>query len=412
MRVLYDITRLIDRADALHPTGVDRVDLRYAMWTLSQATEWKALRQRPQGFEDVTEEGRVLIERLLRRWIEGKPEATSLSAFPHREREKNLFVLEKLSHISLAARWQERAGLGGKLAALAPTFCYNLLAPTKRYTPAPLLEMKNFSYWNIGHNYKFPDCYAYLQHSKVKKIFFLHDVIPLTHPETQKVSSARWFSRFVEEMKLCADVVIASTRATLSQAELPRRVEKVVSPLPVEDRFLKTFPAKEKQNHYVCLGTIEPRKNISFLLEVWEVLRGKTSSLPTLYLVGKRGWDNADLFFRIDQAVQEGWLKEVNDASDEAIISLLLETQALLFPSAAEGWGIPVAEALALGTPVLCGDLPVLREVSQGNATICPLTKSQAWVDKILTKDFVSPTGYTALSWQEYFDKISNEVTD
>ena len=75
---------------------------------------------------------------------------------------------------------------------------------------------------------------------------------------------------------------------------------------------------------------------------------------------GARGWKNEAVFKRLDQA--NAAILELNSLSDADLFTLLKGADALLFPSIAEGFGLPPAEAAWLGTPVLCADLPVYRE--------------------------------------------------
>ncbi len=81
---------------------------------------------------------------------------------------------------------------------------------------------------------------------------------------------------------------------------------------------------------------------------------------PQLLVLGSRGWADPDLFARLDRAGPA--VREVSGLSDGAVAALIAGARGLLMPSLAEGFGLPVAEAMGRGVPVLAADLPVYRE--------------------------------------------------
>ncbi len=119
-------------------------------------------------------------------------------------------------------------------------------------------------------------------------------------------------------------------------------------------------PKAFERPYFVCLGTIEPRKNHLLLLQLWRTLG---ACAPRLLIVGRRGWENENVLDLLDRcpALAEP-IQELGAISDLHLTALLRGARALLMPSFAEGFGLPVAEALAHGTPVVCSDLPALRE--------------------------------------------------
>ena len=85
---------------------------------------------------------------------------------------------------------------------------------------------------------------------------------------------------------------------------------------------------------------------------------------PKLLLIGRRGWENENIIDMLERCpALTGVVREYADLPDDAVAGLLQGARALLFPSFAEGYGLPLAEALALGVPAICSDLPALREV-------------------------------------------------
>lgn len=125
--------------------------------------------------------------------------------------------------------------------------------------------------------------------------------------------------------------------------------------------------ATERPFVVVC-STIEVRKNHLMLLHLWERLRTTLppDRLPRLVFVGRWGW-GVDA---VRLAVERNWrlaphVEVLEDLADDAVAWLYRHARFTLFPSHAEGFGLPVAESLSFGTPVIVSDLPALREASE-----------------------------------------------
>ncbi len=165
--------------------------------------------------------------------------------------------------------------------------------------------------------------------------------------------------------------------------------------------------------YFVTLGTIEPRKNHELLLDVWQRMGGR-AAVPTLVVVGRRGWRNERVFARLD--AMPAHVVELNDLSDGAVTALLQGAAGLLFPSYAEGFGLPPAEAASLGIPVVCADLPVYREFLLDYPVYLNATDMYLWETTIrnLTngKDDRSRTDHSAAlpdglpTWESHFNFV------
>jgi len=145
-----------------------------------------------------------------------------------------------------------------------------------------------------------------------------------------------------------------------------------------------------KRPYFIVLATIEPRKNHLLLLHLWRRMAADTAMPPRLIIAGRRGWENemvVDMLERceaIADAVVERPL-----VPDAELGRLLRGARALLLPSFAEGYGLPVAEALAAGTPVICSDLPALREIGGDVPEYFDPMDGLAWHATIL--DYAEP---------------------
>jgi glycosyltransferase involved in cell wall biosynthesis len=167
--------------------------------------------------------------------------------------------------------------------------------------------------------------------------------------------------------------------------------------------------------YFVCVGTIEPRNNHMLLLHVWRRLseRFGADNVPKLIVIGRRGWENEQIVDLLERCTAlKGCVEEFNHMPDVQAAALLSGAQALLLPSFAEGYGMPVTEALSLKVPVLCSDLPSLREAGSNVPEFLDPLDGPAWSRAILdytdnrherrAQQMERLTSWTAPSWDDH----------
>jgi glycosyltransferase involved in cell wall biosynthesis len=194
---------------------------------------------------------------------------------------------------------------------------------------------------------------------RARGVVTIHDLAFLRHPEMVSAASARYRALVPRSLKR-ASVVLTPSAATASalQEEYDVGCPVVVTPLGVDPRWAAARPSDEATrarlglppSYLLFVGTIEPRKDLRTLLAAHRLL----PDAPPLVLVGPTGWGE---HLDVSGCIATGYL------DDDVLPGVVAGATALVVPSRDEGFGLPVIEALAAGTPVVASDLPVLREV-------------------------------------------------
>ena len=121
-----------------------------------------------------------------------------------------------------------------------------------------------------------------------------------------------------------------------------------------------------------CLfvGTVEPRKNVKRLVEAYSALpEGLRTDCP-LVIAGGEGWNSADIHEAISHGVRAGWLRYLSFVEQRWLPALFAGARLMAYPSLYEGFGLPIVEAMASGTPVLTSNVSCMPEVAAGAARL------------------------------------------
>jgi len=236
--------------------------------------------------------------------------------------------------------------------------------------------------------------------SKVRTVFTLHDLIFLFHPETHKPMN-RWFLTLMMPRFLrAADAVIAVSECTKRDAirfyGIPEEKITVIYE-GVNPRFRPASPeairaVREKyglpERFILYVGTIEPRKNLTTLLEAFHYLLGGHDL--RLVIVGKKGWLYEGFFRCLRDLGLEDRLIFTGYVPDEDLPAIYSAADLFVFPSLYEGFGLPVLEAMACGTPVVCSNTSSLPEVAGDAALLVDPTDVRALarvMERVLTDE-------------------------
>ncbi len=113
----------------------------------------------------------------------------------------------------------------------------------------------------------------------------------------------------------------------------------------------------------LCVGTLEPRKNLELAIRAYSALPERFRRRRPLVMVGMRGWLTSKLESLMQPMVASGEIRPLGFTSDEDLAVLYAAALSLVYPSLYEGFGLPPLEAMASGTPVIVSDRSTLPEV-------------------------------------------------
>jgi glycosyltransferase involved in cell wall biosynthesis len=211
----------------------------------------------------------------------------------------------------------------------------------------------------------------------------LMDAIPLAHPEWANARLRRVKNALWRKAARWADRVV--TISNYSRGEIATHFgldERLISvvPLGVDDRFFDRLSLavlqQAKSEHglirpyFLCIGTLQPRKNIERVIDAYQRLPAALASSHDLVIVGRHGWGSDALVHRLRNMSSTSGVRWLGGVSDLRKRALLQGATALVFPSLSEGFGLPVLEAFASQTPVITSNTTSLPEVAADAALL------------------------------------------
>nr|WP_225954120.1 glycosyltransferase family 1 protein [Kibdelosporangium phytohabitans] len=208
----------------------------------------------------------------------------------------------------------------------------------------------------------------------------IHDTVPFTHPETLTRRGAAWHQAMIKRATRQASAIVVPTEAVAAElakyAPGPARVHvighgvpDVLTRPPAPDTAERTVEHLRLPERYVlAVGTIEPRKGLDVLVEA--MARPAAPDLP-LVIAGPPGWGGMNLAgIAAESGLRPDRLRVLGKLTDSELAVVLHRASVLAAPSMAEGFGLPLLEAMAAGIPVVHSDAPALVEVAAGTGVL------------------------------------------
>lgn len=231
-----------------------------------------------------------------------------------------------------------------------------------------------------------PGFAAFLEQRPCRIAGIFHDAIPLKHP---RITWPHSVARHPAYMKMLArfDRVWADSEASRRELVDFWRWQGTESAPPVEVLALgadfngapRVSVRSPVGRGLLCLGILEPRKNQLFLLDVAEELWGEGVEFE-LHIVGRvNPHFGPPIVARIKSLRRRFPGLRFHEAAPDAVVAgLYATTRASVFPTIAEGCGLPLLESLWMGVPCVCSDLPVLRENADGGGCVAVRSNDRA----------------------------------
>ena len=214
----------------------------------------------------------------------------------------------------------------------------------------------------------------------------IHDMTCWLMPEVHTEANVHADASFAREILKRAARLIAVSENTRQDAIRilnldPDRIETIYS--GVDDRFFNAEPARRDRPYVLFLGTIEPRKNMDTLLDAWALLPADLRHHHDLLIAGPAGWHSETTMARL--ADPSSGAKYLGYVPEHDIPSLTAGATVFAYVSRYEGFGFPVAQAMAAGVPVITSNSSCLPEVAgEGGVFVDP--RSPAEIAKALKR--------------------------
>lgn len=252
---------------------------------------------------------------------------------------------------------------------------------------------------------------ASLAHAQgAKVVLLMYDLIPVRYPQFNFPLVPHIFRLWLDRMLQCADAVVCISRATEddlrsygleARISLPDISHFRLGSDPV--RITAVGAVRHQLREFVCgpapcfvaIGSFEPKKNYAFLLEVFERLWNRGLQMRLL-IIGRETAECHDFIRKVRQHAEQGrQLLTLFDASDAEVAFAYREGRALVFPSLAEGFGLPLVEARTRGSPVIASSLPAFVELADGGVSIYPAGSQDALAELLVQHAASDRRGHT-----------------
>jgi alpha-1,3-rhamnosyl/mannosyltransferase len=282
----------------------------------------------------------------------------------------------------------------------------SILTPSETFPKLALLHFANLSSTLAGWATPKADVFHVSNQirnppKKTKLTATIYDLTCRLMPELHTAANIQADESLARNVLQKADALIAISENTRSDAirllDLdPERVQVIYPGVP--EVYFGAQPRPAGHPYVLYVGTIEPRKNVDTLLDAWQGFRLRNDF--DLVIVGSKGWGSEKTMARLGSRPQG--VRYLGYVGEDELPGLTAGATAFLYPSLYEGFGFPVAQAMAAGVPVITSNSSCLPEIAgQGALLVDPRStiEIQAALEKLLTS-------------QSLCDKLGSAGTD
>jgi len=260
-------------------------------------------------------------------------------------------------------------------------------------------------YWNhcqrprletlLGEFEVFHSADPFLPPTARKSVATVHDFAYRLHPEWFTWEARAWHENNRRSLDRASAIIVPSMSTLDDLGNLfPELVQKThVVHWPVGRQFRPPFSAvidsrvsagyALPERYALYVGTIEPRKNLSRLLEAFEKIPELRSAGLILLIAGKVGWKSGEVVRRIKILEAQGIVRHLGHVADADLPSIYRLATLFVYPSLFEGYGFPVLEAMACGTPVVASSTSSMQELTRGAALLVDPFSAESLADAI-----------------------------
>ncbi|MGO8841364.1 MAG: glycosyltransferase [Methyloceanibacter sp.] len=278
-----------------------------------------------------------------------------------------------------------------------------------------------------------------LQHLKNSGVIigvFMHDIIPITDPEYFETRDIKVFVKAVVEALTFADFVLTSSAYNKVSLDMYRAARNL-KPIPVHivplAHELSKWVATESEisdvvagiinaEYVLCVGTIEVRKNPTYLFNIWKLMvQSGRVNIPTLVFAGRKGWLVRDFIEQVEACnYLGGRIMILNNVTEVELDQLYQRCLLTMFPSFAEGWGLPVGESLSYGKISICSSAGGTPEVGGALADYVDPYNARDGLDQLLrylddpelrrSREAEITKRFQARSWRQVTDDFLRSI--
>lgn len=264
----------------------------------------------------------------------------------------------------------------------------------------------------------------------LKIVPIIHDVLPFTLAPQFSGHSTESLMNYCRRIVPISALVLSVSKATqedlkswlVKHSIMPPKMavfrlgedfQFAKSVKPDEDAFVAA--KLDAKPYLLTVGTIEARKNHTLLYYVYKLAKSRGITLPKIVIVGRLGWKTEQIY---DFMTQDPEVKDqfvfLHNASDENLSWLYEHATLSVVPSFCEGWGMPIAESVARGTPCICSDKTSMIEVAEGYVRhFDPASTDECLA---LVQEMITPENqekwrakcatYTQTTWDQSYEQV------